>query len=201
MGNNERVLLVSVVLLEAEQASRSTAGWNVEHRTLWTSMEIQKLCKGGHRLSSYEGNQKVIKKLCDLEKIAFVGWESVESDTEEESRDGHTASCQLGFTECKHPSCSTWYSYLHTWRTSERAKRSSTTRHVLFYFSVTPLRLQNIASGEPALVLVQSSDYYPCRKAIGTKCIPNWIQYDCKIDLLLTNYAFPMQFITQQCLQ
>ena len=42
-------------------------------------MEIHKLCKGGRRLSSYERNQKVIKKLCDLEKIAFVGYESVES--------------------------------------------------------------------------------------------------------------------------
>lgn len=66
-------------------------------------------------MSSYEGDQKVIKKLrecvCDLEKIAFVGEESVECGFETLKRRAGTgittASCQVGFTGCKHPSCST----------------------------------------------------------------------------------------------
>lgn len=146
----------------------------------------------------------------DPEKIAFVGEESVKSASvtlkKRAGADLPTASCQVHSLSVN--ILPVHDAVIYTRRTSEEGKRCLV-NNVLFCFSVSRWLLRgfpnyflvSFASGEPIPPLVQSSGYYPCWKAIGAKCIPNWIQYDCKIDLLLTNYAFPMQFLTQQCLQ
>lgn len=59
----------------------------------------------------------------------------------------------------------------------------------------------SLVSGEPTTAPAPEQQSLSLKKSFWSKLIPGRTRANSKIDLLITNYAFPMQFITQPCLQ